>query len=249
MDNKRRKSIIWKIPKVELEKITLQSNSIAEILRKLGYNKHLTSKWYVALKSRFQEDNISYSHIPTGKCSNLNRKVERYTKEDTLSRLKLPRLLHFNDKKRIIKFGIIPNTNCQICGIERMWNGMELKLQLDHIDGNPTNNDPKNLRFLCPNCHTQTETYCYGVKQRNKCLDCGLQINKVSKRCINCSNKIIGTRIKKFEITDEDLTKLVCHDKLPFTAIGKMFGVSDNAIRKRCRCINIDTKKRIRIKI
>lgn len=244
MENKRRKSIIWKISKNELENMVEKSNSIAEILRLLGYTKHLTSRWYIILKSRLDEDNIDYSHIQLGRSSNLNKTFERYSKEDIINKLKLPKLLQFNDKKRIIKFNIVQNTNCEICGIGRMWNNKILKLQLDHKDGNPTNNDPVNLRFLCPNCHTQTDTYCYGIKQRKKCVDCGVQITKISTRCINCSNKRNIDKIKKFELSNEDLTKLVCDDKIPFTTIGKQFGVSDNAIRKRCKNIGIDPKTR-----
>ena len=41
----------------------------------------------------------------------------------------------------------------------------KLCLQIDHIDGNCENNKPDNLRFLCPNCHTQTETW--GIKNKN----------------------------------------------------------------------------------
>jgi hypothetical protein len=47
---------------------------------------------------------------------------------------------------------------CSCCGIDE-WNGKELILEIDHIDGIPDNNEPKNLRFICPNCHSQTDTY------------------------------------------------------------------------------------------
>lgn len=40
-----------------------------------------------------------------------------------------------------------------------VWNGLPLCLQVDHIDGDHTNNLVENLRFACPNCHTQTDTY------------------------------------------------------------------------------------------
>ena len=50
---------------------------------------------------------------------------------------------------------------CSCCGISE-WNGKSLSLQIDHIDGVNTNNVVENLRYLCPNCHTQTETW--GVK-------------------------------------------------------------------------------------
>jgi 5-methylcytosine-specific restriction endonuclease McrA len=47
---------------------------------------------------------------------------------------------------------------CANCGIKE-WNNLPLSLQLDHING--VNNDHRleNLRFLCPNCHSQTDTY------------------------------------------------------------------------------------------
>jgi 5-methylcytosine-specific restriction endonuclease McrA len=47
---------------------------------------------------------------------------------------------------------------CEVCGIEK-WNGLELSFELDHIDGNRTNHILKNIRILCPNCHSQTLTY------------------------------------------------------------------------------------------
>lgn len=52
---------------------------------------------------------------------------------------------------------------CILCKIGHEWNGKPLVLQLDHIDGNSDNNMPSNLQLLCPNCHTQTETF--GSKQ------------------------------------------------------------------------------------
>ncbi len=47
---------------------------------------------------------------------------------------------------------------CQVCGISE-WNGKSIVLEIDHIDGNYENNKPENLRFICPNCHSQTDTY------------------------------------------------------------------------------------------
>lgn len=55
---------------------------------------------------------------------------------------------------------------CSECGNKGNWNGKELSLQVDHIDGNSDNNAFENLRILCPNCHSQTETY--GYKGRTK---------------------------------------------------------------------------------
>ena len=55
------------------------------------------------------------------------------------------------------------NGKCANCGIN-CWYDKPIKLELDHINGNSTNNAEENLRCLCPNCHSQTHTY----KAKNK---------------------------------------------------------------------------------
>lgn len=47
---------------------------------------------------------------------------------------------------------------CSCCGIDS-WNGKEITLWTDHIDGNATNNHPTNFRLICPNCDSQSETF------------------------------------------------------------------------------------------
>lgn len=70
-------------------------------------------------------------------------------------------------KKYLLEF---VGCNCKICGIPQEWNGLPLSLQLDHIDGNSDNNHLSNLRLLCPNCHSQTETFAgkSGKKKNTK---------------------------------------------------------------------------------
>jgi hypothetical protein len=47
---------------------------------------------------------------------------------------------------------------CSCCGIDK-WNGKEITLWTDHIDGNATNNHPSNFRLICPNCDSQSDTF------------------------------------------------------------------------------------------
>ena len=66
------------------------------------------------------------------------------------------------------------DNKCLICGITDDWMEKKLKLQLDHIDGNSSNNSRENLRLLCPNCHSQTENFC-GCKKTGRVSDNSLK--------------------------------------------------------------------------
>ena len=84
-------------------------------------------------------------------------------------------------KLKLIKDGI-KTEQCEICKLIE-WNGQKIPLELHHIDGNRHNNKLNNLKFLCPNCHSQTHTFCGGNKHKyktneknNKAMDCECQI-------------------------------------------------------------------------
>lgn len=56
------------------------------------------------------------------------------------------------------------NNKCDICGMNREWNGKPINFVLDHIDGNASHNVRSNLRLICHNCDSQLDTY----KSKNK---------------------------------------------------------------------------------
>lgn len=78
----------------------------------------------------------------------------------------------------------------------------------------------------------------YKTKQEKRCVDCGKIINPDAIRCIECEHK----RQRKTEWPQRDELKKLIRAQ-PFSAIGKMYNVSDNAIRKWCKNYNLPTKK------
>lgn len=72
-------------------------------------------------------------------------------------------VLYYETQRRILteRYGY----ECVICGLSE-WLNTLLVLQVDHIDGDPANNKGSNLRLLCPNCHSQTDTYKGGSCKR-----------------------------------------------------------------------------------
>lgn len=139
-------------------------------------------------------------------------------------------------KKRIIKEGLLPY-KCFKCGINN-WCEEQLSLHLDHINGISNDHRIDNLRFLCPNCHSQTPTYSgKNVKQSHIKHICGMckgtKKTTHSVLCNKCARKQAhNTKIEWPSITE--IIELV--NEHGFSKAGRMLGVSDNAIRKHLKC-------------
>ena len=130
--------------------------------------------------------------------------------------------------RRIVLKQNIKKYKCKICKISS-WQNKPITLQLDHINGIKSDNRLENLRWLCQNCHSQTENW--GSKKRaNKCLNCKTKISSKAKRCNSCANK---TTPRKTKIKWPNLKELkYMTDKYGFSKTGRILGISDNAIRK-----------------
>lgn len=148
------KSKISNLSYEDTKKLVNDSKCLSDILRKLSL--HTSSGNFRTLKRKLKKENINYEHIVTekSKIGTFRSKIEL---EDILTENSIytnPNLL----KRRLIKDGFLQLT-CQECGIGPSWNNKNLCLQLDHINGVSDDNRLENLRLLCPNCHSQTNTY------------------------------------------------------------------------------------------
>ena len=146
-------------------------------------------------------------------------------------------------KQKLIRDGL-KEEKCELCGISD-WRGVKLPFELHHKDGNHYNNELSNLEILCPNCHSIQQGNAganVGKTQSSKfkvCCDCGKMISKNAERCKSCASKERQKDLSN-KPTREELKSLI--RTTSFLQIGRLFNVSDNAIRKWCDSYNLPRK-------
>lgn len=218
-------SILSNYSNEDFAKIVRESKSYKDCLFQLGYNSY-SGATINLVKDRIRELNLDVSHFVAK--TPIKRSEENIFIKDSSAAQKTLRTWY--------KKGNYTEYRCSICGQEPFWNGKELTLILDHINGNNHDDRLENLHWVCPNCNYQLET-TNGKNKKHKehvlnyCIDCGALISKSAVRCVACSNKKRADD-NNLPIDRENLKQLI--RTMPFTSIGKKFGVSDNAIRKWC---------------
>lgn len=238
MENKIiRRNKITDISNDDLKKMLDESLSFREVLMKIGYNTN-GSGGYSTLKNECKLRNITipiynqFGKSITGKIKKLDDD-EIFCKNSTYSRQHL--------KERIIKNNFI-EYKCSDCGNSGEWNGKKLVLQLEHKNGVNNDNRLENLTFLCPNCHTQTDTYSSKSRKKKtikneifktkniktKKCDCGKEKWLKSKKCITCYNN--SKRKVKNIPPKEDLLNMIKESSME--AVGRKYGVTGNAVKK-----------------
>lgn len=151
--------------KEEFVQAWLSSKTVGEVAKKLGRNK--SGGGYPVLRAAAQELNLptdhmieyglntgpSYNHAKFIPLSEILVENSTYT---NIARLKI----------RLLREGLL-EIKCygEGCGLTE-WRSKPISLQLDHINGNNFDHRIENLRLLCPNCHSQTETFAGKNKGR-----------------------------------------------------------------------------------
>lgn len=226
----------------EFKKAVEESHSISQALTKLGLSPKGGN--YRVFKRFEKLYNIDTSHF-TGQ-GHLKGKSHKFN--TTLLSEILVKDYRYNSnklRKRLIAERLKEH-RCECCKLSE-WLGEPIPLELDHIDGDHYNNQLENLKILCPNCHAKTPTYrgknkinkssqtlknkaqITKTKQIYNCSSCGIQLKGKYKTglCLSCHSK---TQRRIERPSKEQLLKEI--QKSSYVAVGKKYGVTDNAIRK-----------------
>jgi hypothetical protein len=149
-------------------------------------------------------------------------------------------------KRRLFDEGV-KRRRCELCGQGEIWRGRRMSLILDHINGVSTDNRLANLRIVCPNCAATLETHC-GRSLRHpltevSCERCGKVFLPKASRQRFCSRGcgqrwdrrgIPNPKLRRVKRPDYDSLRREI-EAVGYSAVGRKYGVSDNAVRKWIR--------------
>jgi hypothetical protein len=149
-------------------------------------------------------------------------------------------------KERLYESGL-KQRGCELCGQGESWRGRHMSLILDHVNGDSRDNRLENLRIVCPNCAATLETHCGRKLKRPAeqflCRGCerpfwpkDVRQRYCSRECGQRAKRPYRPRpgVRKVERPPyEQLTAEVA--ELGWSAVGRKYGVSGNAIRKWVR--------------
>lgn len=217
-----------------LKQYIAESHSIKELQIKIGYSPN--SGVTKTIMDYCNEHKLSLDHFTHQATEIIERSEENIFIENSTAAQSTLRRWYIK--------GQYSEYKCAICGQEPFWNGKELTLTLDHINGINTDDRLENLRWVCPNCDRQLDTF--GSKNNRKirinqaqkifCVDCGKEISHGAERCADCAKK--QSRVAERPEATE-LKQILLDNHGNFTRVGKIFGVSDNAIRKWCKAYDL----------
>lgn len=149
-----------KYTKEKLEIVIKNSFSVREVIFKLGLKE--AGGNYANIRKLISKFEIDTSHFR----GPLWNKGKTFLTDDRIkSKYSIKEILTTNSPvgnerlKRILFNENLIEHKCCECGNIGEWNGKQLVLELDHINGIKNDNRLSNLRILCPNCHSQTPTF------------------------------------------------------------------------------------------
>lgn len=144
-----------------LEDAVALSTNMCEVLRRLGLDP--VGGQHTHISRRIQNLRIDTSHFsPVGRRKTKARR--RCSPEELLVHAENPGRRMPSNQLKAAMLALGADEHCALCHTGPVWRNRPLPLEVDHIDGNWRNNCRENLRFLCPNCHSATDTY----RGRNK---------------------------------------------------------------------------------
>jgi hypothetical protein len=146
-----------------LERAVAASTNMCEVLRHLGLE--VVGGHHTHISRRIKAYGIDTSHfrVPTRRGKPWRpRTPEAFLVEQPADRAR--RIPSDRLKWAMTSSGVAER--CALCGTEAVWRGRPLPLEADHIDGDWRNNRIENLRILCPNCHSTTDSYRGRGKRR-----------------------------------------------------------------------------------